>query len=126
MFTRRRGISAADIPTWPHRRLYSPRDLLKLGSSRPWREVLQEVTGESNISTKAFLTYFKPLMDWLVTENVKQGDTLGWPDFSCSFEGWTNPGLSSNADLGPALSFSGSILSSSQFVVWLEPDSRVE
>ncbi|XP_006533119.1 angiotensin-converting enzyme-like protein Ace3 isoform X3 [Mus musculus] len=61
-------------------------DLLKLGSSRPWREVLQEVTGESNISTKAFLTYFKPLMDWLVTENVKQGDTLGWPDFSCSFE----------------------------------------
>ncbi|XP_021032679.1 angiotensin-converting enzyme-like protein Ace3 isoform X3 [Mus caroli] len=61
-------------------------DLLKLGSSRPWREVLQEVTGESNISTKAFLTYFKPLMDWLVTENVKQGDTLGWPDFSCSSE----------------------------------------
>ena len=47
------------------------------------------MTGEPNISTKALLTYFKPLMNWLVTENVKQGDVLGWPDFSCSFEGWT-------------------------------------
>ncbi|XP_031209745.1 angiotensin-converting enzyme-like protein Ace3 isoform X2 [Mastomys coucha] len=61
-------------------------DILKLGSSRPWQEVLREMTGESNISSKALLTYFKPLMNWLVAENVKQGDILGWPDFSCSFE----------------------------------------
>ncbi|XP_005070292.1 angiotensin-converting enzyme-like protein Ace3 [Mesocricetus auratus] len=61
-------------------------DILKLGSSRPWQEVLKEMTGEYNVSTKAFLTYFKPLLNWLVTENVKQGDILGWPDFSCSFE----------------------------------------
>ncbi|XP_028636529.1 angiotensin-converting enzyme-like protein Ace3 [Grammomys surdaster] len=61
-------------------------DLLKLGSSRPWQEVLKEMTGETKISTKALLTYFKPLLNWLVTENVKQGDVLGWPEFSCSFE----------------------------------------
>lgn len=48
-----------------------------------------EMTGESNVSAKAFLNYFKPLLNWLVNENVKQGDILGWPDFSCSFEGWT-------------------------------------
>lgn len=33
------------------------------------------------------MTYFKPLLNWLVTENVRQGEILGWPDFSCSFEG---------------------------------------
>lgn len=66
-----------------------PRDVLKLGSSRPWQEVLKEMTGQSNISAKSFLSYFKPLLNWLVDENVKQGDILGWPDYSCSFEGWT-------------------------------------
>lgn len=48
-----------------------------------------EMTGEPSISTEAMLSYFKPLLTWLVNENVQQGDILGWPDFSCSFEGWT-------------------------------------
>ncbi|XP_015984801.1 angiotensin-converting enzyme-like protein Ace3 [Rousettus aegyptiacus] len=61
-------------------------DILKLGSSKPWPEVLQRITGESKMSTKALMTYFKPLLNWLVTENVRQGEILGWPDFSCSFE----------------------------------------
>ncbi|KAM6174547.1 angiotensin-converting enzyme [Erethizon dorsatum] len=61
-------------------------DALKLGSSRPWPEVLKELTGQSDISTKALVTYFKPLMNWLVAENVRQGEILGWPDFACSFE----------------------------------------
>ncbi|XP_058531303.1 angiotensin-converting enzyme-like protein Ace3 isoform X1 [Ochotona princeps] len=59
-------------------------DMLKLGSSRPWPEVLKKLTGESNLSTKALMTYFKPLLNWLVMENVRQGEVLGWPDFSCS------------------------------------------
>lgn len=45
------------------------------------------MTGETKVSTKALMTYFKPLLSWLVTENVRQGEILGWPDFSCSFEG---------------------------------------
>ncbi|XP_012602958.1 angiotensin-converting enzyme-like protein Ace3 isoform X1 [Microcebus murinus] len=61
-------------------------DALKLGSSKPWPEVLQKLTGQSSVSTKALKTYFKPLLNWLVTENVQQGEILGWPDFSCSFE----------------------------------------
>lgn len=32
------------------------------------------------------MTYFKPLLNWLVTENVRHGEILGWPDFSCSLE----------------------------------------
>ncbi|XP_045746145.2 angiotensin-converting enzyme-like protein Ace3 [Mirounga angustirostris] len=62
-------------------------DILKMGSSRPWPEVLQKITGQTEVSTKALMTYFKPLLNWLVTENVRQGEILGWPDFSCTFEG---------------------------------------
>ncbi|EPY86413.1 angiotensin-converting enzyme [Camelus ferus] len=62
-------------------------DVLKLGWSKPWPEVLEKITGETKVSAKALMTYFKPLLDWLVTENVRHGDILGWPDFSCSFEG---------------------------------------
>lgn len=75
-------------PTQSHHPLHFPRDTLKLGSSRPWPEVLKKLTGESNLSTKALMTYFKPLLNWLVTENVRHGEVLGWPDFSCSYAGW--------------------------------------
>lgn len=61
--------------------------MLKQGSSKPWPEVLQNITGKTKMSAKALMTYFKPLLDWLVTENVRQGEVLGWPDFSCFFEG---------------------------------------
>ena len=83
------------------------------------------MTGESNPSTKAFMTFFKPLLDWLVNENVKQGDILGWPDYSCSFEGQEGQtkltGPSSDAAPGPALTCSGSILNSSELMTWHEP-----
>lgn len=45
------------------------------------------MTGEDKVSAQALLTYFKPLLNWLVTENVRQGEILGWPDFGCTFEG---------------------------------------
>uniref|UniRef100_A0A8D2K6D3 Angiotensin-converting enzyme n=1 Tax=Theropithecus gelada TaxID=9565 RepID=A0A8D2K6D3_THEGE len=61
-------------------------DALKLGSSKPWPEVLKMLTGESEVCIKALMTYFIPLLNWLVTDNMQQGDILGWPDFSCSFE----------------------------------------
>lgn len=73
--------------TGPDSSAHSPRDVLSLGSSKPWPEVLQKITGETSVSTKALMTYFKPLLNWLVAENVRQGDVLGWPDFSCSYEG---------------------------------------
>ncbi|KAK2503322.1 hypothetical protein MC885_018279 [Smutsia gigantea] len=61
-------------------------DVLKLGSSKPWPEVPEKITEQTEVSTKAFVTYFRALLNWLVTENVWHGEILGWPDFCCSFE----------------------------------------
>ena len=50
-------------------------NLLSLGATRDWREVLQEVTG-SEVSTKPMLDYFEPLVEHLAQENA--GRTIGW------------------------------------------------
>jgi peptidyl-dipeptidase A len=51
------------------------KSILRQGATRPWREVLREATGE-DLSTRALLAYFQPLMDWLVKENA--GREKGW------------------------------------------------
>ena len=43
-------------------------DLLKRGATKDWREVMLEKTGEE-ISPRAMLEYFRPVMDYLVKEN---------------------------------------------------------
>ncbi len=50
-------------------------DLLRLGATRDWREVLREKTGEE-VSTRAMLEYFQPLVAYLEEEN--QGRQVGW------------------------------------------------
>lgn len=50
-------------------------DIMKYGSSRDWREVLKEKTG-SELSAKAMLDYFAPLMDYLKKENEGRTYTL--------------------------------------------------
>jgi peptidyl-dipeptidase A len=50
-------------------------DLLKLGATRDWREVIREKTGE-DISPKAMLEYFAPVMDYLKKENA--GQNTSW------------------------------------------------
>ena len=50
-------------------------NLLSLGATRDWREVLLEVTG-SEVSTKPMLDYFEPLVEHLAQENA--GRTIGW------------------------------------------------
>jgi len=50
-------------------------DLLKLGATRDWREVIKEKTGEE-ISTRAMVEYFSPLMDYLNKENA--GRDVSW------------------------------------------------
>jgi peptidyl-dipeptidase A len=51
------------------------RSMMKQGATRPWREVVQEATGEP-LSTRAMLEYFKPLDAWL--DNELKGKTIGW------------------------------------------------
>jgi peptidyl-dipeptidase A len=50
-------------------------NILKKGSTEDWRKVLKEATGE-DISTRAMMDYFKPLMSWLEEQN--KGRQIGW------------------------------------------------
>jgi len=52
------------------------RDLMAEGQTRDWRELLKETTGE-NLSTRAMMEYFKPLMEYLQEANK---------DCDCSWE----------------------------------------
>jgi len=54
------------------------RSMLELGSSRPWKEAMEVMTGEPKMNTDAFREYFKPLEDWLKIENEKNGVKVGW------------------------------------------------
>lgn len=51
------------------------RSIMKHGATRDWRELLREATGE-DLSTRAMVEYFKPLMTWLQQQNA--GRQLGW------------------------------------------------
>ncbi len=53
------------------------RDILKLGATRDWNEVLREATGEG-LTARPLVAYFEPLMAWLEAEN--QGKPAGWPE----------------------------------------------
>jgi peptidyl-dipeptidase A len=50
-------------------------ELLRLGATRDWREVIREKTGEE-VSTRAMLEYFAPLLEHLQKENA--GRDMSW------------------------------------------------
>lgn len=51
------------------------RGILEQGATRDWREVLRDATGEE-LSARAFLEYYAPLMAWLKQQNA--GRELGF------------------------------------------------
>ncbi|PIK47773.1 putative angiotensin-converting enzyme isoform X4 [Apostichopus japonicus] len=51
-------------------------DMLKTGSSKPWPDAMEAITGQREMSALPLVEYFQPLIDWLEVEN--QGETLGW------------------------------------------------
>uniref|UniRef100_A0A8C9JU00 Angiotensin-converting enzyme n=1 Tax=Panthera tigris altaica TaxID=74533 RepID=A0A8C9JU00_PANTA len=57
-------------------------DAMKLGFSKPWPEAMKLITGQTNMSASAMMNYFKPLLDWLLTENGRHGEKLGWPQYN--------------------------------------------
>uniref|UniRef100_A0A672UIL1 Angiotensin-converting enzyme n=1 Tax=Strigops habroptila TaxID=2489341 RepID=A0A672UIL1_STRHB len=57
-------------------------EALKLGFSKPWPEAMELITGQPNMSADALMSYFEPLMTWLVNENEKNEEVLGWPEYS--------------------------------------------
>lgn len=50
--------------------------MMALGTSRPWPDALELVTGERRMDATALLDYFAPLREWLREQN--QGRTCGW------------------------------------------------
>ncbi|XP_072043034.1 angiotensin-converting enzyme-like [Amphiura filiformis] len=55
-------------------------DMLSLGSSVPWPDAMEKITGQREMSAEPLVKYFQPLMDWLEKENADMGETIGWPD----------------------------------------------
>ncbi|PIK48864.1 hypothetical protein BSL78_14266 [Apostichopus japonicus] len=60
-------------------------DMLKLGSSRPWPEALEAITGSRDMSAEPLIEFFKPLIDWLEVQNEMNGDVVGWEDVRLTF-----------------------------------------
>ncbi|XP_047483336.1 angiotensin-converting enzyme-like [Penaeus chinensis] len=57
------------------------REIMRLGSSKPWPEVIEAATGERKMDGSALREYFKPLEMWLIEDNKKHGEFVGWrPD----------------------------------------------
>ncbi len=52
--------------------------MLKLGASKPWKEVIEVMTGKPSMDTAPIREYFQPLEDWLKEENKKNGVKVGW------------------------------------------------
>lgn len=52
--------------------------MLKMGSSRPWPDAMEALTGQREMRADGLLEYFRPLLDWLTTENQRTGEYIGW------------------------------------------------
>jgi peptidyl-dipeptidase A len=51
-------------------------EMLALGSSQPWPDTLEKLTGGRQMDASAIIDYFKPLEDWLAVQNKNQ--KCGW------------------------------------------------
>lgn len=52
--------------------------MLTMGSSRPWPDAMEVLTGTRKMDASAILEYFKPLQDWLINANKQSGAHIGW------------------------------------------------
>lgn len=51
---------------------------MEKGSSMPWQDTLEQAIGENRLDGSALREYFRPLEDWLRTENLRSGEVVGW------------------------------------------------
>lgn len=52
--------------------------LLATGASKPWPEILEEMTGDKKMSAGAILDYFAPLASWLEEQIEENEIPVGW------------------------------------------------
>ncbi|XP_052750787.1 angiotensin-converting enzyme-like [Galleria mellonella] len=53
-------------------------NMLKMGSSKPWPDAMEVLTGQRSMKADGLLEYFKPLYEWLKAENQRTGEYIGW------------------------------------------------
>ncbi|XP_073942653.1 angiotensin-converting enzyme-like isoform X3 [Choristoneura fumiferana] len=53
-------------------------NMLRMGSSHPWPDAMEALTGQRQMKADGLLEYFKPLHEWLKTENERTGEFIGW------------------------------------------------
>jgi peptidyl-dipeptidase A len=53
-------------------------NMMKLGSSMPWQDALEAMTGSRVMDAQPLVEYFQPLLTWLNQQNA--GQPVGWTD----------------------------------------------
>lgn len=48
------------------------------GKSKHWEKILNEMTGTGKLNASSLKSYFKPLIDWLISKNKELGNKIGW------------------------------------------------
>ncbi|XP_075166824.1 ance-5 isoform X2 [Haematobia irritans] len=56
------------------------KNVMKMGSTKHWRDILQYATGDRRLSAQGVLEYFAPLYVWLKEQNKELGLVPGWDD----------------------------------------------
>ena len=59
---------------------------MKIGKSKHWTDTMHVLTNTTKISTSSILKYFKPLHEWLVDENKRLHNRVGWEYASINWE----------------------------------------
>nr|CAD7440374.1 unnamed protein product [Timema bartmani] len=57
--------------------------MLQMGSSRPWPDAMEVLTGQREMDASGLLDYFKPLSEWLQRENSRTNEPLDWLKGEC-------------------------------------------
>lgn len=52
--------------------------MLALGSSKPWQDALEIVTGGRTLDASAIMEYFQPLYEFLIKFNHEMKIPVGW------------------------------------------------
>ena len=55
--------------------------MMKLGSSKPWPDAMEAITGQREMDAGPLVEFFSPLTEWLTEQNA--GEDVGWDD-ECS------------------------------------------
>lgn len=52
--------------------------MLSMGTSKPWPDAMEVMTGQRQLDASALLEYFRPMEEWLLKTNEELGVNIGW------------------------------------------------